>query len=571
MNSPAQQSEKVNILHSVKGRSILMTCLSLLILMVILLVNIVPQAENAMRSTTKNYLGDMARAYGTFINDAYQSNGSDAALSSSFLAEQLNGVGLKGVKSSYAYVVSKDSTMLYHPISDKIGKPVENSVVKGLISKIQSGTIPKSSVTDYEFRGETKYASYYVAPSGAFILVISADEAEILAPIYSLLKSSAAIGIILLIIMAALSAFLMGKILRPIGSMTQLISKMTNLDFRDDGNSHALAARRDEFGLMASALLSMQNHLAKTVSSIHDKSEKLYDAAELMSQDAGSMGNTSGQVEIAVTDIANSATLQAEQTQSVTTNIVTMGDMIESTNSEVKDLDRVAGDMRKSYNEASGTLNGLLEINKKAQDSVKDIAKQTLTTNESATKIQEATNLISEISNETNLLSLNASIEAARAGEAGRGFVVVAKEVQLLAERSSESAKQIEDIVAKLLSDSENAVETMKNVQQIIQQQSDDVASTGNAFDGVSSGIKKSIEAIGHITERFATMDKARENVVESVTSLTNIAQNNAASTEECSASMTEISSTAQSISARAKDLRSIAEDLDMNIKEFKY
>ena len=461
--------------------------------------------------------------------------------------------------------------MLYHPISDKIGKPVENSVVKGLISKIQSGTIPKSSVTDYEFRGETKYASYYVAPSGAFILVISADEAEILAPIYSLLKSSAAIGIILLIIMAALSAFLMGKILRPIGSMTQLISKMTNLDFRDDGNSHALAARRDEFGLMASALLSMQNHLAKTVSSIHDKSEKLYDAAELMSQDAGSMGNTSGQVEIAVTDIANSATLQAEQTQSVTTNIVTMGDMIESTNSEVKDLDRVAGDMRKSYNEASGTLNGLLEINKKAQDSVKDIAKQTLTTNESATKIQEATNLISEISNETNLLSLNASIEAARAGEAGRGFVVVAKEVQLLAERSSESAKQIEDIVAKLLSDSENAVETMKNVQQIIQQQSDDVASTGNAFDGVSSGIKKSIEAIGHITERVATMDKARENVVESVTSLTNIAQNNAASTEECSASMTEISSTAQSISDRANDLRSIAEDLDMNIKEFIY
>ena len=66
-------------------------------------------------------------------------------------------------------------------------------------------------------------------------------------------------------------------------------------------------------------------------------------------------------------------------------------------------------------------------------------------------------------------------------------------------------------------------------------------------------------------------MDKARENVVESVTSLTNIAQNNAASTEECSASMTEISSTAQSISDRAKDLRSIAEDLDMNIKEFKY
>ena len=245
--------------------------------------------------------------------------------------------------------------------------------------------------------------------------------------------------------------------------------------------------------------------------------------------------------------------------------------MIESTNSEVKDLDRVAGDMRKSYNEASGTLNGLLEINKKAQDSVKEIAEQTLTTNESATKIQEATNLISEISNETNLLSLNASIEAARAGEAGRGFVVVAKEVQLLAERSSESAKQIEDIVAKLLSDSENAVETMKNVQQIIQQQSDDVASTGNAFDGVSSGIKKSIEAIGHITERVATMDKARENVVESVTSLTNIAQNNAASTEECSASMTEISSTAQSISDRAKDLRSIAEDLDMNIKEFKY
>ena len=194
-----------------------------------------------------------------------------------------------------------------------------------------------------------------------------------------------------------------------------------------------------------------------------------------------------------------------------------------------------------------------------------------MTTNESASKIREVTGLITEIAEETNLLSLNASIEAARAGDAGRGFAVVASQIQKLADQSSSSAKQIEEIVDRLISDSEQAVATMDQVKAIISKQSEDVEKTGNAFGEVSEGIKNSMSVIQSISEKVRTMDEARVNVVDTVQNLTAIAEENAASTQESSASVTSITGIAVNIEQSSGDLKQIAMDLDEDMKEFKY
>ena len=131
--------------------------------------------------------------------------------------------------------------------------------------------------------------------------------------------------------------------------------------------------------------------------------------------------------------------------------------------------------------------------------------------------------------------------------------------------------KQIEEIVDRLISDSEQAVATMDQVKAIISKQSEDVEKTGNAFGEVSEGIKNSMSVIQSISEKVRTMDEARVNVVDTVQNLTAIAEENAASTQESSASVTSITGIAVNIEQSSGDLKQIAMDLDEDMKEFKY
>ncbi len=272
-----------------------------------------------------------------------------------------------------------------------------------------------------------------------------------------------------------------------------------------------------------------------------------------------------------VSEIAESASSQAGEKQKAKENVITIGNMIEEASQGVKDLNEMASGMQNSDQVAIGILQELGSVNEQTRNSIGDIARQTVTTNESASKIREVTGLITEIAEETNLLSLNASIEAARAGDAGRGFAVVASQIQKLADQSSSSAKQIEEIVDRLISDSEQAVATMDQVKAIISKQSEDVEKTGNAFGEVSEGIKNSMSVIQSISEKVRTMDEARVNVVDTVQNLTAIAEENAASTQESSASVTSITGIAVNIEQSSGDLKQIAMDLDEDMKEFKY
>ena len=570
-NAKREQENKISALKSVRGKTIILVDIVILIMMIVLLANVVPKAQRSMKNTTQNYLADMALAYGTMIENECVDNGHEAELTPDELKSQLAEVGVKGITSSYAYVVDKNATMLYHPTASKIGQPVENTIVKGLVAQIQAGTIPESSVTSYNFNGVIKYASYYVAPDGAFILVISADESEVLKPVNDMFSSSVVIGIIVAIFMGIICSLIVRKILQPIGLMTSFITKMTNLDFTEDKTGQQLAARQDEFGYMARAIDQLQKKLASTIDRIKGQSSKLYSSSDGMYKNAYSMSETSEQVDKAVSEIAEGASSQAGETQKATENVITIGNMIEEASQEVKDLNEMASGMQNSNQVAIGILQELGSVNEQTRNSIGDIARQTVTTNESASKIREVTGLITEIAEETNLLSLNASIEAARAGDAGRGFAVVASQIQKLADQSSSSAKQIEEIVDRLISDSEQAVATMDQVKAIISKQSEDVEKTGNAFGEVSEGIKNSMSVIQSISEKVRTMDEARVNVVDTVQNLTAIAEENAASTQESSASVTSITGIAVNIEQSSGDLKQIAMDLDEDMKEFKY
>jgi methyl-accepting chemotaxis protein len=567
------KDNKVSLIRSVRGKVTVFSIAMVLVVMVALILTTVPSSQATLTETTKNYLNDIALAYGSSVEADVNAVGVEHILNLENLSHRLTGVGVEGITSSYAYVVDGKGVMLFHPTAEKIGKPVENEVVKGLVAQIQSGKTPnpKNAVVEYKFNGETKYASYYVPDDGSFILVISADESEILASSKGILNRSVVIGIIISILAAILMTVMLVIILRPVQMMSDFINKMALLDFSEDETGETLAKRQDEFGVMARATVHLQKTLANVISEIKGQSEILYSSSNSMLKHAEDMNETTAQVDRSVCEIAEGASSQAGETQSASENVITIGNMIEETNNEVNNLSNTAASMKASHQTALNILQELGRTNEQTKSSIAEIEAQTKTTNLSAGKIREATSFITAIAEETNLLSLNASIEAARAGEAGRGFAVVASQIQKLAEQSNDSAKQIENIVDELIRDSDRAVQTMDSVKDIIQRQSEDVDRTKAAFGEVSDGIDDSIGGINSIADKVAQMDTARVSVVDTVSNLSAIAEENAASTEESSATVSTITGIANEIEDSSSDLRKIAETLEQKMDAFKY
>lgn len=327
--------------------------------------------------------------------------------------------------------------------------------------------------------------------------------------------------------------------------------------------------RQDEIGHITRAIARLKEQQTMIIQTMKDQSNALNTASEYLNEKTTETANTVSQVEKAVEEVAEGAANQAEETQAATENVIYMGDMVEETAKEVETMHVNTQIMQNLGREAFEILHELRDINGQAKESIQVIYEQTNMTNESVQKIREATGLITAIAAETNLLSLNASIEAARAGEQGRGFAVVAAQIQQLAEQTNASARQIEEIISYLINDSDKAVSTMNVVKDIMDRQNNNVMQMDEQFQKVIMGIEESLESMDRISEKTQNLDNARVNVIDTVQSLTAIAEENAASTEETFASMIEISSIIEDISTEADELKQIAEEIDKSMEIF--
>ena len=331
-----------------------------------------------------------------------------------------------------------------------------------------------------------------------------------------------------------------------------------------------LLGRKDEIGDLAKAIETLQQALLNIIRKISQSSEQITKAADDLGVTANETNSTMKQVECAVSSITGNISEQAQSTKSTTDNIVLMGEQIGITSSEVNLLNQNADLMRKSSEQATTTIQQLRQINTEVENSIETINRQIHLTNDSAQKIRAATEIIASIADETNLLSLNASIEAARSGESGRGFAVVAAQIQKLAEQSNNSSRAIEKITNDLINNSAETVAIMSNVHEIISSQSQNMIETEQIVAEVMSGIGTSLERIEQIESSTVMLEESRNQIVQAVEGLSEIAQQNAASTQETCAQTVEVSNTFAEIEGSAKQLMDIAEDLSNTMKYFR-
>ena len=330
-----------------------------------------------------------------------------------------------------------------------------------------------------------------------------------------------------------------------------------------------LLRRKDEIGNLSRAIHNLQEELCKIVGDIKESTDTLLQASNTLEETSHYTYNGIGEVNHAMDTITDGANRQAEVVGSASQNVRDMGDLILKTGREADSLESSADSMKDASDKTAVTINGLRGISADVKEAVAQIVEQTAQTNSSAQSIREASLFISQIAEETNLLSLNASIEAARAGEAGRGFAVVASQIQKLAEQSNAASGNIEEMVNTLLKNSERVVGTMAQTQEVIERQNEYIANTEQSVASVMKQIETSIGYIRNIGQQMKALEAARAEIIQRIDAMSEIAQNNVTGTSQTTNALSEMAESFGKIEKSTENLRQTADLLADNIGHF--
>lgn len=564
------QKQKVKFVHSMMFRLLSLFVAGVLLTAVVLLGVSISQTQKQIRTLVQNYMLSSAEDTGAIMDTVLGAQGDEVLADVDALSQILSEVKVEGMTSSYAYLVASDGTMLYHPTADKIGSPVENEVVTGLVADLKNGKIAEPACVQYEFKGVIKYAAYYINPNGTYILVVSTDESDAFHAVTQTRNTLAGILLAILVIFTAAGAFLIGRLIRPLHTLTGVVDRVARLDLTRNEEEQLLAKRKDEVGLIAKAVNNLNSELREIVSAIQNQGMKLSESNVQFTRGFAEIVDTVGNVNIAVEEIATGSTSQAQETTTAGEHIQNIGNAIESNTSNVNILETSIERMSDLAAESSKMLDELEKINSSTAETINIVTDQTDRTNQSAEKINEAVVAIQDIASQTNLLSLNASIEAARAGESGRGFAVVAEQIRKLAEDSAESAEQIEAIVHELISNSEDGVAKMHDLGENSQVQADRLDKTKASFDELKHEIESVSAASREIFDQTNSINDLKNGVSGVIEQLAAIAQENAASTEETSASMNTLTENIDRCKDETEILSSLSTELNEQTSKFK-
>ena len=373
--------------------------------------------------------------------------------------------------------------------------------------------------------------------------------------LYKGIVTGRAIAILILVTAFCVSTFIVvgmisKALLGVVGNLDQIAEGKLNFKVPDK-----LLNRSDEVGKSARAVYSVVNGFSGIIRDIHNSMLDMDEFTGTFTSNFDSIGQSISSVNTAVNEIAQGATTQAADTQKVSESMNEMSNALGRTADSVNALSSSAANMKESNATVDSTLKELLEISSHTQQSVD--------------QVQEQTNIIAGIANQTNLLSLNASIEAARAGEMGRGFAVVAEEIRGLADQSRESADKIRSIVENLISNSNQSVQIMNGVVGEIHQQNEKLGTTLNVFSTLNQEVQKVVGEINVISGELDHIENYKTDVVEKIDGLTEISQNNAASTEETAATMDQLAEIVEDCRQATTQLNEIAGSLNANAKKF--
>ncbi|MDF2614991.1 MAG: uncharacterized protein K0S71_2777 [Clostridia bacterium] len=486
------------------------------------------------------------------------------------------GVGETG----YAFILGSDSTFYAHPnrelvISQRnVLSDIEaNGSLKNFGIELSKLGLGKEGVVSYSFEGETRITAMAPIPNTNWTLGIGTYESDILSNMHKL-RNVILFTSFLVILVGLIASVLLGKsISKPITYISRRIDSLSKYDLVFDKNDKIMRSlgRSDEIGTIARAVITMQENLTALIKKISSISQQVAASSEQLTSTSHEAATAVDEVARTIEEIARGASDQAKETQEGAMHINGLGEHIVENQNMMTRLNDAVEKVNRLRNKGAEALKVLVQKTNESDEAALRVQQIIIETNQSAEKIEIASQMIKSIADQTNLLALNAAIEAARAGDSGRGFAVVADEIRKLAEQSNRFTDEIAVIIEALTRKTEEAVKTMGQVGQIVAEQNQSVENTNKRFDGISDAIEKIRGIIESLNQSGLEMESKKEEIIGIIQNLSAISEENAAGSEEASASVEEQTASMTEIANASEALAKLAEEMQTDISRFKY
>ncbi len=323
-----------------------------------------------------------------------------------------------------------------------------------------------------------------------------------------------------------------------------------------------------DFALLVEAFKMMRSNLAGLTKEIRAASESLTESSASLASTIGEMTQSTQQVSTSVAQTSKSAMSESEKidemVRMLSEQTKAIYDVVQSSQNAAgasANASEVAQNGSKSAQHALERMNFLLKNVEGTSDAMKQLAKK-------SKEISQIVSIITNIAQQTNLLSLNAAIEAARAGEQGRGFAVVADEVRKLAEGSRKAASQIQQLIELVEHDIEETTQKMEHTMKDATESSSTISDSLKSLEDIAATVEETAAMVEEISASTEEQKALTESLAKSLDEVALIAKENSSSSEGVSASSEALAAGMEELTASAEELAELAAKLNVTTKK---
>ncbi len=420
--------------------------------------------------------------------------------------------------------------------------------------------------------GGKEYYVYYLPiedGTGNVVGMSFAGESEenVNAAINKVVRIVVILAVLIVIACAALVLFVANKIRKPIGQVAEATGHMAKGDLTKPLEAESFI---NEVSNVIESVNTLQSNMTEVIGRVSNGAGNINSAMGEVTEATDTCNSAADGITGAITELSKGSMEMAESVQNIAGNMTEMGEDIDEVAELAVTTSQVVTAAKDVSVQAKIKLDDLMNANAKTVEISDDVARGITESNEAVENIRTAAETIASIASQTNLLALNASIEAARAGEAGKGFAVVADNIKNLAAQSDESAGEIQTVIADIIAKSARNVSLAEQIKEAVSNEGTVLTEVGEGFEQVEHSIEQSTDAMQQVTDKVESINRVKDRVLDEISTLSSISEENAASTQETNASMQEMAANIAMIQNETSSTKSRSDELQEAVDFFR-